>query len=149
MKMSIQNSKKIAIQLDRIANVSVSNALIPVVTKKGILIGSYLVMLDNGMYTVNKKDYEYYRTYTKSAAMILAGIMSKNYRNIDISSVIDADRVAHAMRNDIEIFKHHYEIAVKNKDDCKKQIMSTRFELANERYMEAKQTLRKSYSKLF
>jgi hypothetical protein len=149
MKMSIQNNKKIAIQLDRIATISVSNALIPVVTKKGILIGSYLVILDNGMYAVKKKDYEYFRTYTKSAAMILAGMMSKNYKNIDISSVIDADRVAHAMRNDIDIFKHHYEIAVKNDDDCKKQIMATRFELANEKYIEAKRTLRKLYSKLF
>lgn len=147
--MYTQNNKKIAIQLDEIATVSISNALIPVVTKKGILVGSYLIKHDNGVFSINKKNHEYFRTFTKSAAMIIAGMLSRNYKNKDIFSVIDADRMANAMRNDIDIYKHHYDLAIKNKDDCKKQIMAARFEIANEKYVEAKKTLRNSYSKLF
>jgi hypothetical protein len=53
------------------------------------------------------------------------------------------------MRNDIEVYKYHHSIASKNGDDCKKYIMSARFETANERYQEAKRVLQQSYSKLF
>lgn len=149
MKMTISKNKELAIRLDRIATASVSNALIPVVTKKGILVGSYVIKPDNGTYAITKKDYEYYRTYTKSAAMIIAGLMSKNYNRSEIVNVIDADRVANAMRNDIEVYKHHYEKANKNNNDCKKHIMGARFEVANEKYQQAKRTLQQTYSKLF
>lgn len=149
MKMKISKNKELAIRLDRIATASVSNALIPVVTKKGILVGSYVIKPDNGTFAITKKDYEYYRTYTKSAAMIIAGLMSKNYNRSEILNVIDADRVANAMRNDIEVYKHHYETANKSNNDCKKYIMSARFEVANEKYQQAKRTLQQTYSKLF
>ena len=149
MKMTISKNKELAIRLDRIATASVSNALIPVVTKKGILVGSYVIKPDNGTYAITKKDYEYYRTYTKSAAMIIAGLMSKNYNRSEIVNVMDADRVANAMRNDIEVYKHHYEKANKNNNDCKKHIMGARFEVANEKYQQAKRTLQQTYSKLF
>jgi hypothetical protein len=98
---------------------------------------------------VNKQNHEYYRTYSKSAAMIIAALMSKNFKTKDIYPVIDADQTANAMRNDIAIYKHHYEIANKKGDDCKKYIMSARFEIANEKYQEAKRILQQSYYKLF
>lgn len=149
MKMKISKNKELAIRLDKIATASVSNALIPVVTKKGILVGSYVIKPDQGTYTITKKDYEYYRTYTKSAAMIIAGLLSKNCSRLDIINVIDADRVANAMRNDIEVYKYHYDIANKNNNDCKKYIMGARFEVANDKYQQAKRTLQQTYSKLF
>lgn len=149
MKMSISNNKEIAIKLDKLATATVSSALIPTMTKNGILVGSYIVKPVDGFFSVNKRNEEYYRTYSKSAAMIIAGLMSKNYGSSHIFLVIDADRVANAMRNDIEVYKYHHSIASKNGDDCKKYIMSARFETANERYQEAKRILQQSYSKLF
>lgn len=147
--MTTSKNKELAIRLDRIATATVSNALIPVVTKKGILVGSYVIKPDNGTFAITKKNQEYYRTYTKSAAMIIAGLLSKNHSRSDVFNVVDADRVLNAMRNDIEVYKHHYEKANKNNDDCKKYIMSARFEVANEKYQQAKRTLQQTYSKLF
>jgi hypothetical protein len=147
--VSQQTNKQLAVKLNNIASVTVSSALIPVVTKNGILVGSYTVKPDDGSFVIVKNKHEYYRTYTKSAAMIIAGFLNKNIRTKDISAVLDADRIASAMRNDIDSYKYHYELANANGDDIKKQIMMARFEVANDRYKEAKRVLKNSYSKLF
>ena len=147
--MSQQTNKQLAVKLNNIASVTVSSALVPVVTKNGIMIGSYIVKPDGGGFVVTKNKFECYRTYTKSAAMIIAGFLNKNLRIKDISTVLDADRIANAMRNDIDSYKYHYELASNNGDDTKKQIMLARFEVANDRYREAKRVLKNSYSKLF
>ena len=113
------------------------------------MIGSYVVKPDDGEFIVTKNKFEYYRTYTKSAAMIIAGFLNKKLRTKDLLTVLDADRVANAMRNDIDSYKYHYELATNNGDNIKKQIMMARFEVANDRYREAKRVLKNSYSKLF
>lgn len=147
--MSQQTNKQLAVKLNNLASVTVSSALVPVVTKNGIMIGSYVVKPDDGEFIVTKNKFEYYRTYTKSAAMIIAGFLNKKLRTKDLLTVLDADRVANAMRNDIDSYKYHYELATNNGDNIKKQIMMARFEVANDRYREAKRVLKNSYSKLF
>ena len=148
--MSIKKDKKnLAIKLDSIANLTVSSALIPVVTNKGISIGSYMIKPIDGSFSITDRGFELYRTYNKTAAMIIAGMLNKKMRSIEIQKVLDADRVAFTMRNDLDTFKYHYNKAIENNDDCKKSIMSARYECANNRYLEAKQSLKESYSKLF
>jgi hypothetical protein len=147
--MSITKNKDLAIKLDDIATATISSALIPVVTARGIQVGQYTVRPDKNFFKVCHKNYEHYKTYTKSAALIIAGMLAKDNSHKNVGRVIDADRLANSSRNDKEIFKYHYEIAVKNGDDIKKGIMSARYEIANENYREAKRILQESYSKLF
>lgn len=149
MKMSTTKNKDLAIRLDDIATATISSALIPVVTPRGIQIGQYTVKPDKNFFAVCRKNQEYYKTYTKSAALIIAGMLAKNNKHRNVGQVIDADRLANSSRNDKEIFKYHYDIAVRNGDDIKKGIMSARYEIANQKYQEAKRILHESYCKLF
>lgn len=147
--MSLLKHNNVAIKLDNIASASVSNALIPVMTKQGIQIGSYVIKPTDGQFIVKRKNEELYKTFTKSAAMIIAGLLNKNKDRKHIRAVLDADTVANSSKNDLTVFRYHHDIATKNGDDTKKYIMEARFECANQRYQEAKKILKQSYIKLF
>jgi hypothetical protein len=147
--MFISNNKDIAIKLDRLATATISSALIPVVTSKGIVVGKCTIKPIDGFFTVYKNNIEQYKTYTKSAALILAGSLNKVNVINNISRILDADRLVHSIRNDIEIYKYHYVKAEKRGDDIKRGIMAARYESAQEKYKEAKSILKDSYSKLF
>lgn len=147
--MSTTKNKELAIRLEDIATATISSAIIPIVTNRGIQVGKFLIKPEDDFYTVYHKNQEQYKTYTKIAALIIAAMLTKKNVRYNIGTVIDADRQANSSRNDREIFKYHREIAMRNRDDIKKGIMEARYEIANEKYQEAKRILQQSYSRLF
>jgi hypothetical protein len=147
--MYLQHPKEIAEQLENISKDVVRSGIMPIVTKNGILVGSYLVQPNDGRFLVKSGSKVLYTTYTKSASMILARLLLKKATRDKINEIIEADRVAFSSRNDLEIYKSHYESAEKRNDSIKMGILMSRFEVADERYQVAKKTLQKSYSLLF
>lgn len=143
------NTKELANRLNDLATVSISNAAIPIITRSGILVGHYTIRIENGKFSIKKKKSTVHSTHTKTAALIIAGMLNKPYKPSDIVKVLHADYVIYSTKNDLESFKHHYELAVKHNDNIKEGIMLSRFEQADDRYQEAKKILQQSYSKLF
>lgn len=147
--MSPTNTKSLAEKLEKISTKAVASNLVPLVTKNGILIGSYLIKPRDGLFDILEGSRVLYTTFSKSAAMIVARMIAKRQRPEMIMEVIQADRIAFSTRNDLELYKHHYENAEKRNDLTKRDIFLSRFEVTNERYQQAKKTLQKSYSLLF
>ena len=147
--MSPTNTKVLAEKLEKISAKAVASNLVPLVTKNGILIGSYLIKPRDGMFDILEGSRVLYTTYSKSAAMVVVRMIAKRQRAENIMEVIQADRIAFSTRNDLEMYKYHYENAEKRNDLTKRDIFLSRFEVTNERYQQAKQTLQKSYSLLF
>ena len=112
------------------------------------MIGSYMIKPKDGLYHVTKKKETLYKTYSKSAAMIIALMLNKNMHS-DIQRIISADFEVFSNRNKLEIFKYHYNRAIEKDDELKKDLMFARFEIVNCRYQQAKHILKKSYSRLF
>lgn len=136
-------------KLEKLSTKAVSSNLVPLVTKNGILMGTYIIKPRNGVFDIKEGDQVLYTTYSKSAAMIVVRMMAKKIRSERIMEIIDADRTAFSSRNDLELFKYHYENAKKRNDLSKKDIFLSRFEVTNDRYQRAKDVLKKSYSSLF
>jgi hypothetical protein len=147
--MSLRKSNELVNKLEDIATFSISNSAVPVITRAGILVGNVLIRIKDGNYYLRHKKTTVYQTHTKTAALILAGLINKNYKGETITNILEADRTAFSTKNDLEIFKHHYQTAIKNNDKTKQGIMLARFEQADDRYQSAKQILKQSYSKLF
>lgn len=149
MNMSLYQIDEISSRISDLYKTTIQNGLVPVLTRQGIAIGSCLIKPSDGFFVIYKERHEYYRTYSKSAAMIIARLINKKSKPTDISEILEADRCAFWARNDLEVFKHHYNLAVKRNDSMRQELMEARFEATNDRYKMAKKTIKESYSKLF
>lgn len=147
--MSPTKTTDLAKKLDKISTQAVKSNLMPLITKNGILMGSYLIKPNDGMFNIILGSQTLYSTYSKSAAMIIVKMLMSRQHPENIMEVIDADRVAFNTRNDLEIYRYHYKNAEKRNDHLKKDIFLSRFEVADERYQQAKKILQDSYSSLF
>lgn len=147
--MSLYQTDEISSKVSDLYQVSIQSGLVPIVTGQGIAIGSCLIKPFDGFFLILKNNHEYYRTYSKSAAMIIARLMNKKPDVLEISKILGADQRAFSARNDLEIYKHHYNLASKRNDTAKKMLMEDRFDATNDIYQSAKHTIKESYSKLF
>ena len=143
------STRELANRLDDLATNSITNAFIPVITRSGIAVGHYHIRVEDGKYSVKKRKSTIHSTHTKTGALIIAGMLNKIYKPEDIIRVLHADYTIYSTKNDLESFKHHYELALKSNDSIKEGIMLSRFEQADDRYQAAKRILKQSYSKLF
>lgn len=147
--MLVQNPKEIAEKLETISKDVVRSGAMPIVTKNGILVGTYIIQPKNGQYHIKHGTQILYSTYSKSAAMIVARMLTKRLSGDQIKEVLEADRIAFSARQDLEIFKHQIKIAEKKNNYLKEELYTTRFEVTDQKYQKAKAALQKSYSLLF
>ncbi len=147
--MLVQNPKEIADKLETISKDVVRSGAMPIVTKNGILIGVYIIQPKNGRYNIKHGSQIVYSTYSKSAAMIIARMLTKRMHYDDIQEVMEADRIAFSARQDLELFKHQIKVAEKKNNALKEELYTTRFEVTDQKYQNAKAILQKSYSILF
>ena len=147
--MLVQNPKEVADKLESISKDVVRSGAMPIITKNGILIGTYIIQPKNGQYNIKHGSKTLYSTYSKSAAMIVSRMLTKRISGTDINEVLEADRIAFSARQDLEIFKHQIKVAEKNNNPLKEELYTTRFEVTDQKYQQAKAVLQKSYSLLF
>lgn len=147
--MLVQSPKEIAEKLETISKDVVRSGAMPIVTKNGILVGTYLIQPKDGQYYIKQGTTTLYSTFSKSAAMIIARMLTKRIMGTQIKEVLEADRVAFSARQDLEIFKHQIKVAEKNNNFLKEELYTTRFEVTDIKYQQAKAILQKSYSLLF
>ena len=145
--MLVQNPKEIADKLESISKDVVRSGAMPIITKNGILIGTYIIQPKDGRYHIKHGSQILYSTFSKSAAMIVARMLTKRMTNI--KEVLEADRIAFSARQDLEVDKHHIKVAEKNNNALKEELYTTRFEVTDQKYQQAKAILQKSYSMLF
>ena len=145
--MLVRNPKEVADKLESISKDVVRSGAMPIITKNGILVGTYIIQPKDGRYNVKNGSNVLYSTFSKSAAMIVARMLLKRMCNID--EVLEADRIAFSARQDLEIFKHQIKVAEKNNNALKEELYTTRFEVTDQKYQQAKAILQKSYSLLF
>jgi hypothetical protein len=143
------STRELANRFEDLATTSIRDSAIPIITRSGIAVGHYHIRIEDGKFSVRKRKAVVYTTYTKTAALIIAGMLNKQYKPEDVVRVLQADYVVYSTKNDLESFKHHYDLAIKSNDSIKEGIMLSRFEQADDRYQAAKQILKQSYSKLF
>ena len=143
------STRELANRLDDLVTTSISNAAIPIITRSGIAVGNYHIRVEDGKFSVKKRKSVVYTTHTKTAALIIAGMLNKKHKPEDIVRFLQADYIVYSTKNDLETFKHHYDLAIKSNDFIREGIMLSRFEQADDRYQAAKQILKQSYSKLF
>ena len=147
--MLVQNPKEVADKLESISKDVVRSGAMPIITKNGILIGTYIIQPKNGQYHVKQGSQILYSTYSKSAAMIIARMLTKRMGGDQIKEVLEADRIAFSARQDLEVFKHQIKVAEKKNNTLKEELYTTRFEVTDIKYQQAKFILQKSYSLLF
>ena len=147
--MLVQNPKEIADKLESISKDIVRSGAMPIVTKNGILVGTYIIQPKDGRFNVKQGSKILYSTYSKSAALIVARMLTKRMHYDNVKEVLDADRVAFSAKQDLEIFKHQIKIAEKKNNHLKEELYTTRFEVTDIKYQKAKAVLQKSYSLLF
>lgn len=140
-----QSKKKLAKKLDKLT----TDALKSILTKSGIKIGDYIIIPRDGKFTVSLQKRPIYETYSKSAAMILAKMISKKAKRADILSILNADNIAYSMRNNIRIYEYYLERAISDNDIIKRDLMDIRLDKDYKLYEEAKQLLQSSYTKIF
>ena len=152
MVMKQLNLNQTANQLNDAVEKALHKSPMPYITKNGIVIGTLIVSPYDDGFVIKKKNNIVSTTKSKSAAMIIAALMNKKITKAvieEIKSISLADSVSFSSKNDLELFKHHYNIAEKNNDDTKKALMECRFTFANDRYQQAKLIMKKSYMNLF
>ena len=147
--MLVQNPKEIADKLENISKDVVRSGAMPIITKNGILLGVYIIQPKNGRYNIKHGSQIMYSTYSKSAAMIIARMLTKRMHYDRIKEVLEADRIAFSARQDLELFKHQIKVAEKKNNTLKEELYTTRFEVTDQKYQNAKAILQKSYSMLF
>lgn len=149
MNMSVQKPKEIANKLESISEDVIRSGAMPIVTKNGILIGTYMIQPKDGQFYIKNGTQVLHTTYSKSAAMIIARMLLKRIGGDQIKEVLEADRIAFSCRNDLEFYKYQIKLAEKKNNPLKEELFTTRFEITDEKYQQAKHTLHKSYSMLF
>jgi hypothetical protein len=147
--MSDLKPKEIANKLESISEDVIRSGAMPIVTRNGILIGTYMIQPKNGKFYVKNGATVLYSTYSKSAAMVVARMLLKRVSGEQIGEVLEADRIAFSCRNDLEFYKHQIKTAEKKNNSLKEELYTTRFEVTDEKYQQAKARLHKSYSMLF
>jgi hypothetical protein len=141
--------KQIADKLDELYKSTIDSVLIPVVTNTGIIVGDYMIRISKDYFLVTRRGKTLYKTFSKSAALVIAGLLNKSIKHKEINSILEIDKNIDKLKNDLIIFKHHRDVAIRKRDHIKKGIIEARFEVANDQYENAKSVLKKSYSKLF
>jgi hypothetical protein len=141
--------KELANKLGDLYKLAIDSVLVPIITNTGIVVGAYMIKTSNGQFCVTRKGKLLYKTFTKSAALIIAGLLNKKNTVSEINLVLDIDRNMDRLRNDLAIFKHHRTLAETKNDTIKLGIMQARFDVTIDQYEDAKFRLKKSYSKLF
>jgi hypothetical protein len=136
-------------ELARKLNTITTKTLKTVLTKSGIKIGDFTIVPINGKFELRKNNNTYYLTYSKSSAMTIAGLIMKKAKAEEIISVVNADRTAYTMHNNLVIYNYHLEQAINNSNNIKKNLMSLRFDRDYDLYQDAKKILQSSYSKIF
>ena len=86
--MLVQNPKEIADKLETISKNVVRSGAMPIITKNGILIGTYIVQPKEGRYHIKHGSQILYSTFSKSAAMIIARMLIKRMNNIKEESLL-------------------------------------------------------------
>ncbi len=147
--MLVQNPKEIADKLESISKDVVRSGAMPIITKNGILVGTYIIQPKDGRYHIKHGTQILYSTFSKSAAMIIARMLTKRMNGSNIKEVLEADRIAFSARQDLEVFKHQIKLAEKKNNHLKEELYTTRFEVTDQKYQQAKPVLQKSYSMLF
>lgn len=147
--MSTYQTDEVSSHASDLYHRTIQSGLVPVITDQGIAVGSCLIKPSDGFFVIYKNNHEHYRTFSKSAAMIIARLMNRKVDLLEINSIINADRKAFSARNDLEIYKHFYTVASKRNDTVKKMIMEDRFQSTNDKYQSAKKIIKDSYSRLF
>ena len=147
--MLVQNPKEIAEKLETFSKDIVRSGTMPIVTKNGILVGTYMVVPKDGLYHIKHGTQHLYTTYSKSASLIIARMLTKRMSGDRIKEVLEADRIAFSCQQDLELFKHHIKVAEKTNNHLKEELYTTRFEVTDQKYQVAKGILQKSYSLLF
>lgn len=147
--MSTYQIDEISSKVTDLYHNSIQSGAVPVITSQGIAVGNCLIRPSDGYFLILKNGHEHYRTYSKSAAMIIARLMNRKTDAMEISRIIDADQRAFSARNDLEIYKHFYNVASKRNDQSKMMLMEDRFGATNDRYQLAKQIIKDSYYNLF
>ena len=147
--MLVQNPKEVADKLESISKDVVRSGAMPIITKNGILVGTYIIQPKDGKYLIKNGTHIVNSTYSKSAAMIIARMFTKRIDSDKINEVLEADRVAFSARQDLEVFKYQIKVAEKNNNHLKEELYTTRFEVTDQKYQQAKAVLQKSYSLLF
>lgn len=147
--MLVQNPKEVADKLESLSKDVVRSGAMPIITKNGILIGTYIIQPKDGKYYVKHGTQILHSTFSKSAAMIIARMLTKRLSGDQIKEVLEADRIAFSARQDLEIFKHQIKVAEKKNNHLKEELYTTRFEVTDIKYQKAKSILQKSYSLLF
>ena len=142
------DKKAAAKNLETLSTRVVSKKIIPLITKSGILVGSYIVRPANHRFEVRKSNETLYTTFSKTAALIVAQMLASN-SNREVNPILEYDRKVASAREDLEVFKYHYNKAEQCNNDVKKSIMMSKFEAANDRYQLAKKHLQESYYRLF
>ena len=142
-------TQELADRLNDIATISISSSAMPIITRSGIAVGKYIIRMEDGKFSIKIKKSTVHYTHTKTGALVIAGMLNKPYKPADIVRVLHADYTLYSTKNDLESFKHHYELAIKSNDSIKEGVMLARFEQADDRYQAAKKLLKQSYSKLF
>ena len=149
MIMLVQNPKEVADKLESLSKDVVRSGAMPIITKNGILIGTYIIQPKDGRYHLKHGSQILHSTFSKSAAMIIARMLTKRMTALQIKEVVEADRIAFSARQDLEVYKHHIKVAEKNNNVLKEELYTTRFEVTDQKYQQAKSILQKSYSLLF
>lgn len=142
-------TKDLANKLEDLATKSIRDSIIPIITRSGISVGRYTIRFEDGKFNIRRKNLIVQKTYTKTAALIIAGLLNKISKSDEIVKVLYADSLLYFTKNDLELFRYHHDLAIKNNDSIKEGIMMSRFDQANDRYQLAKKTIQESYSKLF
>jgi len=137
--------KELARKLDTIT----TKTLKTVLTKSGIKIGDFTIVPAAGKFEIRKNGTAYYFTFSKSSAMIIAGLLMKKSKADDILIILNADRTAYSMHNNLIIYNYHLEQAINSSNNIKTNLMSFRFDRDYGLYQDAKRILQSSYSKIF
>lgn len=147
--MYLTQSEALTSSFEKISENVIREHMIPVLTKTGILIGPFLIKNIKDKFIVTRGKKIHYRTYTKVAAMILARMLMKKFDKQLCMSIIDADKAAFFAKNDLEIYRKQYEQAELKNNHMRMNILSDRFDFAENRYNKARSLLQKTYYSLF
>ena len=136
------NKKQIVSDLDRLLNKSIDLSLFPYAKGNSIRIGKYIVREGkNGYYKVFSCETNSLitETFSKRAALAIAKLLSKG-NTIDVNDVKHLDKSAQKWYNDCVFYKYTIN---KTKDEVKKEITQTRYDIAKYKTKSVKDQLDK------
>lgn len=133
-------NKKVLKDLEEIINGSIDPALFPYQKGNSIRVGRYAIRSNkHGFYKIYdvKENVLVGEMFCKTSAVALAKVMSKN---ISTKKIFDLDKELQKWYNDCVFYK--YTIS-KTKDDIKKEVTRTRYDIAKDKTSSLKRELDK------